>query len=497
MNFSKNKIFTYFKKLPLFTLPGIVALVCYANNYSNSYIWDDEFLIQKNTFIHSFTNFTDVIKGSSTSGAGGNDNFYRPMQTILYTFIYNTLGDSPWGFHLANNFLHACNAMLLFFMLILISSSQFFSLICSLLWVSHPAHVEAVTYISGTADPLSTFFVLLSLICFLKKWNLISILAFIFALLSKESSIVMLAIPYLIIFLKNQNLKFSNFKLPLSMTFVAALYLGLRATVLNFVNSFNFYNSSNIYTENISYRIYTFFAATTEYIKTLFLPLNLHMERKLEVYTDFFHTNVILGFLILFLFLLLIIYGFYKKNTALALGPSWYLIFFIPMSGIIIPVNSFFLEHWLYLTSIGFFILVCTIITHNKITKKFSGTLVFLAILTNSYLTLARNTVWHDPITFYSDILKYNETARVHNNIAMAYSDLKQHQMAIDHYKKAIAISDEYFQTHYNLARQYIETEKFDLAIIHLNKSLEKNPNFLQATNLKIQLENYLKKSSF
>jgi len=71
------------------------------------------------------------------------------------------------------------------------------------LFLLHPSHTEAVTWISGRADLIATFFVLVSLLAYLayansaRTWRLIASLAcFVMALLAKESAI---CLPFLIL----------------------------------------------------------------------------------------------------------------------------------------------------------------------------------------------------------------------------------------------------------------------------------------------------------
>jgi tetratricopeptide (TPR) repeat protein len=119
-------------------------------------------------------------------------------------------------------------------------------------------------------------------------------------------------------------------------------------------------------------------------------------------------------------------------------------------------------------------------------------TLIVAASIT---LSIKSNFVWKDPITFYNNILKYNEgTARVHNNLAMAYADIKDFKSAEKHYLKAIEIADTYPQTHYNLARLYLRFGKIERAISHLERSIEINPNFFFSYQLLGNIYEHLKR---
>jgi hypothetical protein len=100
---------------------------------------------------------------------------------------------------------------------------------------------------------------------------------------------------------------------------LAGLYLLLRATILNFQNTFNLYNEENTFTTNWYFRLLTFFRILTVYFGLLFWPLNLHMERGVDIATGLGSFSVIFG---AFLFFGLLAFGLsqFKKFPVLSFG---------------------------------------------------------------------------------------------------------------------------------------------------------------------------------
>jgi tetratricopeptide (TPR) repeat protein len=475
------------KTLILILLIILGGLISYSNIFSHEFLWDDEFLIQENQFIKSWEHLPQIFSLPSGAGANRLDNFYRPLQLLLYTFIYSLVGLTPWLFLLANVLLHLGNGVLIFILIKKIFKKENLAFLTSLLWIIHPIHTEVITYMSGTADPLSVFFGLSSFCFYLnfreKKQSyflIFSLISFILALLSKETIIILpgLFFLYEIIFSPDRK-KILNYA-PLIWFFIIALaYFSLRLTVLNFGHTLNLYQTTNIYTENLFIRIFTFLASLLKYYSFLFFPLNLHMERQFPVFTSFVSPLVLISFFILII-LGIIVYQAKKRNKLyLVFGIPWFFIAFLPMSGII-PVNSFLLEHWLYFTSLGFFLCLAGLINDllKKISKKFIIILIIIIPLLMG-LTWKRNQAWTNAFTFYHDILQYHSgTARIHNNLGMAYVENNDLNQAEKHYLKAIELGDQYAQTHYNLARLYLKKDQTEKAINHLEKSLVLNPHF-------------------
>ena len=487
----------------LFPLLLVVAtFVAYSNSLNNSFIWDDEFLIQKNSFLRDLTSLPTMLVSNSTAGFGGTDNFYRPTQNIYYLFIFQLFGESEVAFHLGNLLLHILNALLIYLLFLRISSSNLVAFAGSLLWASHPTHVEAITYISGTADPMGTLFILLSLLSYpLNKrsfWRSYALSLFFFgcALLSKEAMIVGPGLLMITIFIHSKDKWSLRTYLPsLGHWSLAVIYMILRKTVLNFDQTYQFYKTSNVYTENLLFRLYTHLATLPEYVKILFYPVDLHMERPFPVFTELHSTPVLLGAALAVSTLGAALFSALRKDQWVPLFCwLWFFGAFVPMNGVLIPVNSFILEHWLYLPSIGIFLAVAYAFHFLISQYRWLGGITLAVVcffLIGS--TLHRNNDWKDPLTFYSNILKYSEgTARVHNNLGMAYADKQDWENSKKHYLKAIELSDSYAQTHYNLARVFIHQENYSEALKHLNRSLEINPQFRFATQLRVQLLGYL-----
>jgi tetratricopeptide (TPR) repeat protein len=492
----KNLLIVKSNLLP-YILLLLVITVSYSNTLNNEFLWDDEFLIQKNKFINNTKYISKIITTNTTAGFGGKDNFYRPTQILFYLAINKVFGKSKIVYHLGNILLHIMNSFLLFLLIVSLVKCQEIALISCLLWAVHPIHTEAITYMSATADPMGTFFILLSLVFFTKKKLVISLVCFILALMSKEATVVLPGLIFIVHFMnldKDKRLNVKEYKFLIWYAFITIIYLCLRKTILNFDETFSVYKVSNIYTENISYRIFTYLASFTEYMKILMMPIQLHMERDFSVYTSFLSFSVASGALLVLILLIASLY-LYKKNIDVFLfSLLWFFISFIPMMGILIPVNSFILEHWLYLPSMTFFLVIALILMKlDRAWMRYS--LLVMILLPSSFLTYQRNKDWKDPITFYSNILKYSKgSARVHNNLAMAFSDNDEWPKAITHYQKAITLQDTYPQTHYNLARLYLRRDKIQLALEHLKRSLEIDESFKHASDLIIKIQEYRNK---
>jgi len=495
----------------------VIGIVLYANSFQNQMFWDDEDNILKNRYVQNWRYFPKYFSENLIAGAGLLSDYWRPMLLTVFSLEWHLWKSWPVGYHFVNTSFHIADAILLFFILFYIFKNHWLAFFTSLVFLVHPLQTEAVTYVSGLADPLSAFFIFLGLLFYLKlriskkvplksPFYFLSLLMYIFALMSKETAIVMPIFIFIVdFFFLNQNEKIS-FKYKLKkiakaicpFLVLAGFYILLRATVFNFRNTFNLYSEENIYTSNFYVRLFTFFRVLLIYFGLLFWPFNLHMERTVEIATSLNSLSVIFGALISVILLILAFTSF-RQLPILSFGIFWFFIGLAPTSNLLVPVSGLLYEHWLYLPLIGIFIIFIWL--GMEIGKRYSleKTFVFcfsLYLVFFSILTVRQNTVWHDPITFYSYTLKFAPNSyRIINNLGMAYSDEGNYKMAEKLYRKAITLDPLNPVAYHNLANLYQTIGKTDLAIKNYKKAVSLDPNFVFSYNALVDL--YLRTKNY
>jgi tetratricopeptide (TPR) repeat protein len=480
------------------TLVLIVFLV-YANVYSFQFLYDDEFLIQHNTLLRSLSGLWRSFLTSSTGGSGGADNFYRPLQGALYTVVFTLFGLSTAAFHVLNIALHAANAVLIWTLGRRLGFSPRAAWIGAVIWAVHPLHTEAVTYMSATADPLYTFFVLLGLLliapAFKARDLALACLIFLLGLLSKEAAIVFPALAVVVrgyLLPPERRWHWRPYLVTLPFWLLAAAYLLARKTFLNFDNTFDFYKTANVYTENWWVRLYTFMATLPSYLELLFWPHGQHMDRAFPVFVNFWLAPVLIGAVILTIAALVCGWEAATGRSKRSLVIFWFAAAHVPHTGVLLPVNSFFLEHWMYLPSIALFWAIGHTLA-TRVPAKIGSALTAVIVLSLSVATWKQNKVWADPITFYENILSYGpRVARVQNNLAMAYSDAGRDDDAIQHYQEAIRLEDIYPQTHHNLALAYLRQGKVAEARAEFERALRLKPDFFPSLHALAELSRQL-----
>ena len=119
---------------------------------------------------------------------------YSPLHLLSYALDY-AVGDlNAYAFHLSSNLWAGVVAGFVYLVALALTQQRITAVVAALLFVVHPAHVEAVAWISSRKDLVAAAFVLPCVLAYLKYrqrgaigWYIVSLLLFLFALLGKLS----------------------------------------------------------------------------------------------------------------------------------------------------------------------------------------------------------------------------------------------------------------------------------------------------------------------
>ena len=183
--------------LGLFLVGGLVAY----STVLNSWFLSDDFAQIGKVLSGDFS----VVWGQAQGG------FFRPLFILSYLVDTKIWGARPFGFHLTNVAFHSLNAFLTFVLSLRFvedlkltaGAKRMIAIGAGALFLLHPSHTEAGSWISGRADVLATFFCLASLWSSLSYARstrpaqlAVSLMCFTIALLAKESAI---CLPFLVL----------------------------------------------------------------------------------------------------------------------------------------------------------------------------------------------------------------------------------------------------------------------------------------------------------
>lgn len=486
----------------------LIGLIAYLNSFPNSFVWDDEILIIGNDYIKNFSNIPKIFTVDTYHWIT-ESNFYRPLFSLSLMLDYRLWQLNPFGYHLTNFALHLFNTFLVFCLVNLFTTQLKIPLIASLFYLVHPVHTQAVTYISGRADLLAFFFILTSVLFFAKItqkigagfkgiFYFLAAISFIFALLCKE---IVLILPFILLLydycfgdiskrLKGHAVFFS----------IAVIYIIIRSKFMPF-------SSDGMLSESLFIKLINLPKVVIFYLLLLFFPWNLRIERPFPL-SESLNLPVLLS-----AFILVVISRWIFRNRnkkVLLFSALWFFISLLPVVNIILPLNAMVADHWLYLPSVGFFIILAYgtdrllsgdfLIAGYKASHRFKLSLLIIIITTLALLTISRNFEWRNPVVLFETTLKSvnNKTspayARIHSNLGQAYVNRGAYDKAILEFNEALKslLPPQCKRVHYLLAVVYVSKSLYKEAEEQLIRALDADPDYISAYYL---LSNVYKKT--
>jgi hypothetical protein len=181
----------------IFCLSILATAALYASDLHLGFFRiDDPQYVVGNAWIRSIT--WEHIRQILTSPYYLN---YSPLHLFSYMLDHAIGGLSAYAFHLSNNLWAGVVAGFVYLVALALTQQRPTAIAAVILFLVHPVHVEAVTWISSRKDLVAAAFVLPSLLAYLKYrqrgaigWYLGSLLLFLFALLGKLSVVAFPAV---------------------------------------------------------------------------------------------------------------------------------------------------------------------------------------------------------------------------------------------------------------------------------------------------------------
>jgi len=375
----------------------------------------------------------------------------------------------PFLFILHNVILHLFNTVFVFiFTLLLIRQFEqrfrnektpyyfIMAVITGLLFGIHAIHVESVAWVSERKDVLYTFFFLLSGIFYLKylenknlSFYILSILSFIFSLLSKGQAVSLsITIIAIDIFL-GRNWKEYKIWLEKVPYLLLSLLFGIIAIWAQKAGSAIHDIADYFFHERLIWASY----GLIQYVLKLSIPFDL---------TPLYPYPYKSGHLPLVYFLALIpalafLYAFYlaiKKNRLIAFSIAFYLInIFLLLQ--LLPVGSAVMaDRYAYIPSIGYFLFISALVPF-AIEKKYFQLPLALVIAFmigyNGFFTYKQTDVWQNSLSLWNHTIELEPKAVVAwNNRGSTKEKFKMHADAIKDFDEAIALKPDYAHAYYN-----------------------------------------------
>jgi tetratricopeptide (TPR) repeat protein len=465
--------------IPRWRHAGALLVVCaagiwaYAGSLDAPFALDDQYNITNNPRIR----LESLDAGALRDAAFGN-RLERPVAYLSFAANYALGGYDPFGWHLFNVGLHLLNGALVYWLAWRLLGLAHRGSRASergepVLWlgaalgaavfVALPVQTQAVTYVVQRMTSLATAFTLLALLLWLEGrlrrgaartalWAGAP-LCWILGLGSKEiaATAPALALGIEFFFLRDLDRAWLRRQLPIG----AALLLAGLMLMLVFVGPepwrlLHVYESRDF---SLGERLLTELRVVSFYVSLLLWPA----PWRLNIAHDFPISHSLLdppSTLVAGLFLsglLVLALLLARRERVVSFGILWFFANLV-LESTVFPLELAF-EHRIYLPSVGFALIVAELASRGFARRPRLVAVLGCALLGGLvWGTQARNAIWSDEVTFWSDAAaKSPEFPRTHNNLGVAYMRAGRYEEAAREFRATLRLDPKHRLARMNL----------------------------------------------
>lgn len=445
-------------------LIGLIALLLYLPAIHFPFIsFDDAGLIVLNPFIRELSPRTLRLVFSSY-----DPELYIPLTFISYQVDYLIGGLDPSIYHVTNILLHAMNAMLVFFVMNVWRRDAVLAAVVALLFAVHPINTEAVAWASARKDLLSSVFLLLSTLAFLRseqsrdrRGGALAIALFACALLAK---VTVLVLPFVLLLMLWMDRPLTRRDVRRVLPFVAlSVIFGIIAL---FGKSGNFAQHS--------LWLYPLLAAKDVAFSLMHILLPWHyavlypQTTPVTLLSAEFALPALVTIGLIAMMIVLC-----KRARIVTAGLAIFLTFLLPSFLTFSKDGGLYFasDRYAYVAALGIFFLIAsglrwayrqssTVLAQRTIVAACGAVLIGLTVQ-----TYRQEQVWHDAITLFTHATQlYPNAAVAWNDIGSAYMDDKNTEKALRNFQQAISVNPHFTVARLNIANIYRSEGKTAMA---------------------------------
>ena len=444
------------------------AFAIYSNTLWNRYAIDDTIVVTDNKYTKKgfgglkehFTH--DMFEGffgerGAKLVSGGR---YRPLSmaslAVEYEIVRKIRGDkrdviddkniimtevdpylAPMLSHFINIVLFAITGVLIYYLLLLLlpqaKNREFYiglPFIAAMLYIAHPIHTEAVANIKGRDEVMCMMFSVLVLIYavkFVKDNSIVSLvlasLIYFVALMSKENAITFIAVVPLVYFFFTKAKAKEYAMAAVALVAPAAIFLllrsaytqsGITAESPEILNN-PFVPPYNDFSVRYGTTVYTFL----RYYWMMIMPHPLTHDYYFNQ-VPYYKLSDGMAVFSLLATIGLVVYALVKLRSKdlVSFGILFFFITFSVASNVLFTVGVLMNERFIYMSSLGFCIILAYLIV--RYVKNPKGILTVLIVLLSLYSvrTYTRNFDWKDSFTLFRRDVKYSpNSAKIQTSV--------------------------------------------------------------------------------
>jgi tetratricopeptide (TPR) repeat protein len=435
----------------------VAGLAVYANTFRAPFIFDDVHAIVENPHLRSLWPPWEAMLAPPQSTVAG-----RPVVALTLAVNYAASGLNPWSYHAFNLAVHVANALLL--LGILRRTRDDIALPVALVWTVHPLLTEAVTYTVQRTELLMAFFLLLTLYCVIRNWQLPAVIACAFGMGCKE----VMAVTPVVVLLYDRAFMAGTFREAFRQR--GKLYAMLAATWLVLVGSI----AGGARSETVGFAHITpvRYALTqcgviAHYLRLAVWPAPLVLD-----YDDWPLTTSVPAVLIVCALLAGAVWALWR-HPRIGFVCAWFFLILAPTSSVVPIASEIAAERRMYLPLAAVVTLAVLLLWRFRVRYVILASVAVLFVV----VTVRRNADYASDLSIWSDtVAKRPGNARARVNLGAALVGRGRLDEAEAQFGTAAQLRPRYADAQHNLGVLLAVRGETEHAIAHLREALRLEP---------------------
>jgi Flp pilus assembly protein TadD len=494
-----------------YLLPCIIAVgtfFAFSPALQNGFVnWDDPVTLLENEYYRGFT--WSHLRWMFTTLHTGH---YQPLSWVTFSVDYMLWGMDPFGYHLTNLLLHSANAVLFYFVTLRLLALATFparndlalrlaSSFAALFFAIHPLRVESVAWATERRDVLSGFFLLLTVLCYLKaassqarnwaRWITASVILYMLSLLSKASGMTLPLVLLVLDVYPLGRLRVGSGKWfdvatrRVWLEKIPFVLLALAAAMIALAAQQDYGALITAQRHDLSSRVAQSFFGITFYLFKTLLPTKLSPLYEIPIGADPFHWRFVTSAAIV----VILTAGFFAARRRWPAGlVTWicYVAILAPVLGIAQAGPQLVADRYSYLSCLVWAALLAGALelcwrrwyggpTGKTIATSLAG-LAILVLFALGKLAWTQTQLWHDSELLWRHALAVSPSGLAHFNLGTALATSGRIDEGIQHLREAVKFHPFFVDIRYNLGKLLSERGELDEAGEHLRRAAELDP---------------------
>ncbi len=441
-------------------LTALLAIAAYLDSLTYQFVWDDAVMVAQNWRLRDPANMLQWLRTDFTVLTSGlmEGHYYRPVAALALAFDLWLWGPAPAPFHLTNVLLHAAVTVLVGRLALALGAGRLAAVLAALAFALHPAHVEAVVFVSARSDLLPALIALGCLLAYRRAtgagvrarvWWVTAAVLLVAAMLAKESAIVLPALMSLgdLLFPVDGSAASGTRRSPWNNAARALPLWGLTAAFAAWrLPAAHHLAGDRISGADLWHRLPGSLEILARYTGLTVLPNHMQPFYSLSRPHSFAEPGPLLGLLVLGTLVVLVAWS-WRRAPLVAFGAGWFLINTVPVLDLI-PLSfreMGLADRYLYLPSAGWCLalawglaaLLAGVRGEDRGWQRRLGwTAVVVMIVLYSWWLLRYAPVWRDNLALYSRMEQVAPRAPTPSlNLGLTYfraNDLPQATLSLE-----------------------------------------------------------------